>query len=70
MVNSFWDEEWREIDLGEDKLRNNYSISNYGRLVSYTDSKENGKLLKGSIVDGYPVFFVDRASVRDCISAL
>lgn len=56
MVNSFWDEEWREVDLGEDKLRNNYSISNYGRLLSYTDSKENGKLLKGSIVDGYPVF--------------
>jgi hypothetical protein len=56
MVKFFWDEEWKAIDLGEDKLRYNYAISNYGRLASYTDSIEEGKLLKGSLVDGYPVF--------------
>lgn len=56
MVNFFWDEEWKAIDLGEDKLRYKYAISNYGRLVSYTENIEDGKLLKGSLVDGYPVF--------------
>lgn len=56
MVKSYWDEVWKEIDLGEDKLRNNYAVSNYGRLVSYRDTIPNGKVLKGSLVDGYPVF--------------
>lgn len=56
MINSFWDEEWKEIDLGKDKLRYKYAISNYGRLASFGDKLENGKLLKGSLVDGYPVF--------------
>lgn len=56
MINSFWDEEWKEIDLGKDKLRYKYAISNYGRLASFSDKLENGKLLKGSLVDGYPVF--------------
>lgn len=56
MVKSYWDEEWKTIDLGGDKLRYNYAISNYGRIVSYTDSIEQGRLLKGSLVDGYPVF--------------
>ena len=56
MITSFWDEEWKEIDLGGDKLRNNYAVSNYGRIVSYRDELKTGRLLKGSLVDGYPVF--------------
>lgn len=56
MIKSYWDEVWKEIDLGEDKLRYNYAVSNYGRLVSYSESLEKGRLLKGSLVDGYPVF--------------
>lgn len=56
MMNSYWDEQWKEIDLGGDKLRYHYAISNYGRIVSFSDSIEKGRLLKGSLVDGYPVF--------------
>lgn len=56
MIKSYWDEVWKEIDLGEDKLRYNYAVSNYGRVVSYSESLEKGRLLKGSLVDGYPVF--------------
>ncbi len=56
MITSYWDEEWKEINLGEDQLRNNYAVSNYGRIVSYKDDLRNGRLLKGSMVDGYPVF--------------
>lgn len=56
MIKSYWDEVWKGIDLGEDKLRYNYAVSNYGRVVSYSESLEKGRLLKGSLVDGYPVF--------------
>lgn len=56
MIKSYWDEEWKLVDLGEDKLRNTYSISNYGRIASYRDELKKGKTLKGSLVDGYPVF--------------
>lgn len=56
MIKSHWDEEWKTVDLGKDKLRNKYDISNYGRIASYREKREDGKLLKGSLVDGYPVF--------------
>ncbi len=44
------------MDLSQDKLRNKYDVSNYGRIVSYREKREDGKVLKGSLVDGYPVF--------------
>jgi len=44
------------VDLSQDKLRNKYDVSNYGRIVSYREKREDGKVLKGSLVDGYPVF--------------
>jgi len=56
MVKSYPDEVWKRIDTGEDKLRNKYDVSNYGRIASYREKREQGKLLKGSIVDGYAVF--------------
>jgi len=56
MIKSYWDEVWKQIDIGKDKLRLSYAISNYGRIVSYSTSREEGRLLKGSVVDGYPVF--------------
>ena len=56
MIKSYWDEVWKQIDLGKDKLRYDYAVSNYGRIVSYSDNREEGRLLKGSLVDGYPVF--------------
>ncbi|MEX2597937.1 MAG: HNH endonuclease [Salibacteraceae bacterium] len=56
MIKSYWDEVWKEIDFGTDKLRYNYAISNYGRIVSYSENVQEGRLLKGSLVDGYPVF--------------
>lgn len=56
MIKSYWDEEWKTVDLGKDKLRNKYDISNYGRIASYRKTRDDGRLLKGSLVDGYPVF--------------
>jgi len=51
-------EEFREISLGEDddKLQSFYAISNFGRLVSYRDNIENGRLIKGSLTDGYRIW--------------
>ena len=51
-------EVFKEISLGEDdkKLKLFYAISNFGRLVSYEDNIENGRLIKGGLQDGYRVW--------------
>jgi hypothetical protein len=56
MVKSFADEVWKTVDLNHEKLRNKYDISSYGRIASYREKREDGKILRGSIVGGYPVF--------------
>jgi hypothetical protein len=52
----FWNEQWVEMEMAEDgKLhRRKYAVSNYGRVVSYTDRMDEGKLLKFGFVGGYP----------------
>jgi hypothetical protein len=58
-MKSFWNEEWKVIELLDDKpRRKNYAISNYGRVVSFTDSVESGKLLKNGLIEGYPVLSI------------
>ena len=49
---------FKEISLGEDdhNLQLFYAISNFGRLVSYQDNIENGRLIKGSLQDGYRIW--------------
>ncbi len=55
MVKSFRDEKWKEIQFEQpQKLR--YAISSYGRIVSFTDDIENGRLLKGGMVKGFNIF--------------
>jgi hypothetical protein len=45
-------EEFKEINLPvKQQLR--YAVSNKGRLVSFADDIKNGRLLKGSLYDGY-----------------
>ena len=48
-------EKFKELNL-EEGLKNKYAISNYGRLVRYTEEIEDGAELKGSKVNGYKVF--------------
>lgn len=45
-------EEFKEIILPAKQVMR-YAISNRGRLVSFTDEIQNGRLLKGSLYDGY-----------------
>jgi len=48
-------EVFKEISLGDDdnNLQLFYAISNFGRLISYNDNIENGRIIKGSKQDGY-----------------
>ena len=58
MLKSFWNEEWKELELNlseGDKPRKQYAVSNYGRIASYIDGIKNGKLLKYGVIEGYHV---------------
>lgn len=48
-------EEWKEL-LFPDKLKKRYAISNHGRIMSFSDKFENGRILKPRITDGYKLF--------------
>ncbi len=50
------DELWKEIEFEPGSLRFRYAVSNYGRIVSFSDRLENGKLLRGGLLGGYPTF--------------
>jgi len=52
MIKSYPNEKWKEVKFNS-PLSRHYAISNFGRFVSYIDSIENARLLKGGIVDGY-----------------
>ncbi|MFT7351975.1 MAG: hypothetical protein ACI9XR_001739 [Flavobacterium sp.] len=55
MFRQFPGEEFKEIVIAEG-LKMKYSISNRGRMVSYENTFENSRLLKGSTADGYRIF--------------
>jgi hypothetical protein len=48
-------EEFREIEV-DFSLKLRYAVSNRGRMVSFTDEIKNGRLLKGTLSQGYKVF--------------
>ncbi len=55
MIKLYPSEKFKEFILNK-KAKNRYAVSNYGRIISFTDKKENGVLLKGGLVDGYRMF--------------
>lgn len=54
-IQIFHNEVFKEVSF-EPKMLLKYAISNYGRLVSYADQPENGRVVKGSITEGYRIF--------------
>ena len=48
-------EKFKEVKL-EAELKLRYAISNFGRLVSFTDKIEDGRIVKGSITEGFRIF--------------
>lgn len=55
MVRFFATEKFKEITI-EDPLQLRYAVSNYGRLISFSEKMEEGRLIKGSTQDGYRLF--------------
>jgi len=55
IVRKYPGEEFREIAI-DHSVRLRYAISNFGRMVSFSDEIKNGRLLKGMLSDGYKVF--------------
>jgi hypothetical protein len=53
MIRSYWNEEWKDLRFEEGALRKNYAISNYGRIVSYSDNLFEGKIIRGGVLRGY-----------------
>lgn len=51
-IRIFPNEVFKEIDI-DDKLKFRYAVSNKGRVMSFKDSTDFGRILKGSITDGY-----------------
>lgn len=54
MINSLPGEEWKEVRM-PDPLRKHYAVSNLGRMASYSDKLENGRLLSLSSIKGYKI---------------
>jgi hypothetical protein len=50
------DEIFKEICDLVDELQRRYAISNYGRLVSFVENIEDGRLVQGSKQDGYRIW--------------
>lgn len=55
MIKFFYNEVFKEVDVDK-SLKLRYAISNYGRLISFEEDMNEGRLLKGGLVDGYKVF--------------
>lgn len=54
MVKTQRNETWKVIQFNKGVFRCNYAVSDQGRLVSYTDSIQDGTILKGTLMGGYP----------------
>jgi len=54
MIDSYWNEEWKEIPFEKGALRKRYAVSNYGRVISYTANDQNdATIVKGGLLKGY-----------------
>ena len=54
-LESYWNEEWKDLVLEDAQDHYRYEISNFGRIISYQLDTKNGKLLKLGQVEGYKV---------------
>jgi len=54
-MDDYKDEVWKRLHLKGFDNGVKYEISNYGRVKSFAYDKENGRILKGGMVQGYPM---------------
>lgn len=58
MIKSLKNEKWKEVKMPKGALRYRYAVSNLGRIASFTSKIEDGKLLNGTAIGGYPTLNV------------
>lgn len=54
MTNNSKSDEWKEIKINARKQRTRYGISSSGRVCSFREKITECKVLKGTMVNGYP----------------
>ncbi len=64
MIQPTWGEIWKEVEFKEDKPRLHYAVSTRGRCVSFKEKREDGKLIRGKLTEGFPVIMVTLAHKR------
>ncbi len=61
-IKNLKNEVWKDLQIkNKSALRKRYAVSNMGRVISYHESIEDGKLLTGSTVEGYTVLNIKPA---------
>ncbi|WP_423736941.1 HNH endonuclease [Chitinophaga caseinilytica] len=61
-IKNLKNEVWKDLQIkNKSALRKRYAVSNMGRVMSYQESKEDGRLLNGSTVEGYTVLNIKPA---------
>ena len=58
MIKSLKNESWKELRMPKGALRYRYAISNQGRIASFTKTVDDGKILNGTSIGGYPTLNV------------
>ncbi len=58
MIKSSKNEDWKELRMPKGALRYRYAISSLGRIASFTSKIEDGKILNGTSIGGYPTLNV------------
>ncbi len=54
MIDSYWNEKWKELPFEKGALRKRYAVSNYGRVVSFcADDMSDAVKVKGGTLKGY-----------------
>ena len=52
-IQSYWNEKWAVVPFEDAFIVPHYEVSNYGRLKSFMVEPVHGKLIKGSVIQGY-----------------
>lgn len=58
MIKGLKNELWKEVKMPKGALRYRYAISNMGRIASFESKIQDGKLLNGTSIGGYPTLNV------------
>jgi hypothetical protein len=53
MIKSNPGEEWKEIKFNVSQMRNSYAVSSHGRVASFKNNFEEGKIISGTMNNGY-----------------